>query len=402
MQVRVATYLYLSIARNAAIEGGTGTYERESVVQVVVVGGGIVGSAVTYRLAQGGADVTLLDAGRLGHGTSVASFAWLNANNKPPQPYHELNVHGMAEYHTLKKELGGAPWLHTIGNVEWDASENGKARLREKVSRLRSWGYPVELIPIGELPLLEPDMIAPEHVEEFAYFPTEGYIDPVSCITELAAAAEDLGAQIHAQCRVTDLVVEGGRITGVTTAAGDRFSADVVVSCTGRWTDAFAQLAGLVVPMAPRTGLIAISAPTDVRLRSAHRDDIMFIRPDGAGRIMMRHYDFDDMVTIETTVDPLPAFLPQLVDRVSTVLPKLAGTRIESIRIGIRPVPDDGYSIIGTTSAVEGLYLIASHSSVTMGALFGRLAAHEILTSEKDPRLASFRPDRLMQQMSSV
>ena len=371
-------------------------------MRVVVVGGGIVGSALTYRLAQAGADVTLLEAGRLGHGTSITSFAWLNANNKPPQPYHELNVHGMAEYHTIKKELGRATWLHIIGNVEWDAGENGRERLRDKVARLRGWGYPVELLPIGDLRLLEPDMVAPEHVEEFAHFPTEGYIDPVLCITELAAAARDLGANIRTGCQATGLLLDGQRVTGVTTSARDRIDAEMVVSCTGRWTDEFARLAGLDVSMAPRTGLIAISAPTDVRLRSAHRDDIMFIRPDGAGRIMMRHYDFDDMVTIDTPVDPLPEFLPQLVDRVSTVLPGLAGTPIESVRIGVRPVPGDSYSMIGTTSAVDGLYLIASHSSITMGALFGRLAAREILTGEHDARLATFRPDRLTRQAAAV
>lgn len=371
-------------------------------MRVVVVGGGIVGSALTYRLAQAGAEVILLDAGRLGHGTTITSFAWLNAGNKPPKHYHDLNVHGMAEYHTLAKELGNASWLHIIGNVEWDGGEGGGERLRQKVERLREWGYPVELLPIGELRYLEPDMVAPEHVEEFAYFPTEGYIDPILCITELAAAARRMGATIRSNCRVTELIMQDGRVTGVITADGDRIEADVVASCTGHQTDEFARLAGVEIPMAPRTGLIAISAPTDVRLNAAHRDDIMFIRPDGAGRIIMRHYDFDDMVTPETPVDPLPAFLPQLVERVSTVLPTLVGTPIESVRIGVRPVPADGLTIIGTTSVAAGLYLIASHSAITMGAIFGRLAAREILTGQRDPRLTHFHPDRLAQQASVV
>lgn len=366
-------------------------------MRVVVVGGGIVGSALTYRLAQAGADVTLLEAGRLGHGTSITSFAWLNANNKPPQPYHDLNVHGIAEYHTLKHELGHAPWLHIIGNVEWDAGAGGAERLRAKALRLRGWGYPVELVPIDNLRFLEPDMVAPEHIQEFAHFPAEGYIDPVACIAELVAAARAFGAHVHTHCRVTEVLRDGARVTGVQTANGERFEADLVVSCTGPWTDAFAQLAGLEVRMAPRTGLIAISAPTDVRLRAAHRDNTMFIRPDGAGRIMMRHYDFDDMVTSDTPVNPLPDFLPQLVERVATVLPGLSGTPIEHVRIGIRPVPGDSFSLIGRPSAVEGLYMIASHSAITMGALFGRLAAREILTGEHDPRLATFRPDRLTQ-----
>ena len=354
-----------------------------------------MGISVAFRLAQAGTEVTVLEAGRLGGGTSSVSFAWLNANNKPPFAYHQLNVSGMGEYFRLRDELGAVPWLHIDGNVEWDGSDGGAERLRDKVNRLRDWGYQVELLPISELRYLEPDLVAPPELEEFAFYPTEGYLDTVACIASLAGTARGYGATIREHCRVTGIIQHGDRVVGVETSTGENLFADTVVSCVGHCTGDITRMVGVPLPMAPTVGLVAISAPTAVRLRSVHHDDKMNIRPDGAGRIMMRHYDFDEMVSEDTPVDPIPSFLDSLLERVVKVVPGLAGTHIESVRIGVRPIPADGLSAIGPL--VPGLYVIASHSAVTLGALFGRLAAQEILTGEVDPRLADFRPTRLVQ-----
>ena len=101
-------------------------------LKVVVVGGGIVGVAVSWQLAKAGADVTLLEAGTFGSGATNASFAWLNSSNKTPREYHDLNVAGIEEYRRLQEELGDDAWLHWSGHVEWYGDAGGADRLREK------------------------------------------------------------------------------------------------------------------------------------------------------------------------------------------------------------------------------------------------------------------------------
>src|SRR5580692_254886 len=64
-------------------------------IRTIVIGAGVMGASVAYRLAQAGAAVTVLEATRIGGGTSGISFAWTNAHEKPPKPYHDLNVAGM-------------------------------------------------------------------------------------------------------------------------------------------------------------------------------------------------------------------------------------------------------------------------------------------------------------------
>ena len=60
-------------------------------MRVAVIGAGIVGSSVAYRLSEGGAEVVLIDGAEPGSGTTSTSFAWVNANNKLPRDYFELN-----------------------------------------------------------------------------------------------------------------------------------------------------------------------------------------------------------------------------------------------------------------------------------------------------------------------
>ena len=82
-------------------------------IRTIVIGAGVMGASVAYRLAQGGAAVTVLEAARIGGGTSGISFAWTNAHRKPPKPYHDLNVagtdHDRPNHSRSRYQTDGAP-----------------------------------------------------------------------------------------------------------------------------------------------------------------------------------------------------------------------------------------------------------------------------------------------------
>src|SRR5882724_5268887 len=94
--------------------------KETQMIKTIVIGAGVMGASVAYRLAQAGAAVTVLEAMRVGGGTSGISFAWTNAHKKPPKPYHDLNVAGMKTHAALADEFGATPWWHGGG------SRNGK------------------------------------------------------------------------------------------------------------------------------------------------------------------------------------------------------------------------------------------------------------------------------------
>src|SRR5258707_9168430 len=148
--------------------------EETPMIKTIVIGAGVMGASVAYRLAQAGAAVTVLEAARVGGGTSGISFAWTNAHSKPPKPYHDLNVAGMKAHLALTDEFGATPWWHGGGSLEWEA-EPDRAAQRENIAQLRSWGYAAEWMHLRQVRELEPDIDPPTIGDApVAFFPEEG------------------------------------------------------------------------------------------------------------------------------------------------------------------------------------------------------------------------------------
>src|SRR3954454_20758088 len=110
-------------------------------MRLVVIGAGILGSAVGYRLARAGVDTTIVDADREPSSASWASFAWLNANGKQPPSYFELNRAGMAAAFELADELGDGSWHHPVVSIEIATSGDGGEDLLVRTERYASAGY---------------------------------------------------------------------------------------------------------------------------------------------------------------------------------------------------------------------------------------------------------------------
>jgi glycine/D-amino acid oxidase-like deaminating enzyme len=357
--------------------------------EIVVVGAGVVGANVAYRLAREGARVTVLDAGAPGGGTSAASFAWLNAFNKTPRDYHALNADGMAEFPRLAEELGDGRWLELAGGLHWRDTPEAQAVLRETVTRLREWRYAVEIITPAAARELEPDLHLGPAVDEVVFTPGEGYVEAVPLVAALLAAARRAGAQVLPGHRVTGVLRAGDRIHGVTTESGARFEADVVVDCAGPATDEVARLAGVAVPLDRVPGRLVYTSPVSTTLRRPIHAPGVHFRPDGGGRVVLATDDHD------VTFDARPAWAPERsLARAVAHLPPLAGAGVEAVRVGVRPMPPDQKPMVGPVPGLEGFYAVVSHSGVTLGPLWGRVAATEILDRKPDPRLDPYRPSR--------
>jgi glycine/D-amino acid oxidase-like deaminating enzyme len=359
---------------------------------IVVVGAGCVGANVAYRLAERGAKVTVLEAGTPGGGTSRASFAWTNSFNKTPRDYHDLNVASMEEHAALVKELGGGSWLHQDGALAWEDAPASMKRLGQAVARLAGWGYAVERISPREARELEPDLNIAAHVGEVIWTPGEGYVEAVPFIAALLAQASRHGASVRSGERVTGVIRAGDRIHGVITAGGARFEADVVVDCAGVATDEVARLAGINIQLDRVPGRLIYTSPVATTLRRPIHAPGVYFRPDGGGRIVLAEGAHDHVWT--EGGEPWPA--ERSLEAVAAHLPALAGGRVEATRVGVRPMPRDEKPMVGAIPGLDGFYVVVSHSGVTLGPLWGRIAAAELLDGGVDPRLAPYRPARLV------
>lgn len=361
-------------------------------MRVAVIGAGIVGASVAFRLSQGGARVCIIDQGGPASGTTSASFAWLNANNKTPREYFELNRAGMKEYVRLGDELpDGAPWLHRSGNLI-QAPDKDLEELEQRVERLRSWGYAAEWWTASRVTAeLEPHVTFPEPNTPVAFFLHEGWIDAPLLTNRLVELAGKNGGETCFGTAVEHIETTGGRVEEVVLSDGSSIPADVVVNAAGARADRTAAMVGRELPLSPRRGLLArIRAVGEPLRRLLHTPEVN-LRPDGRGHILLHHGSVDERLEEGEAVEDLDR---ELLARARRVLSGLDAAEIEEIRIGVRPIPSDGYPCVGGIAEIPGYYEVVTHSGVTLGPLIGRLLAQEVLNGEVDSLLTPFRPNR--------
>lgn len=362
--------------------------------RVVVVGAGLLGSSVAYHAAIAGGDVVVVERATPGAGTSGASFAWVNAQDKTPAGYFALNADGVAEHRALAERIGG-DWYHSGGDLVIGRGAQAE-KLREKVERHRALAYPVRLLDRAQLATLEP-AIDPGADDVVAHFPDEAWIDAPALVERLLDAAEAAGAR-----RSVGAAVEGferdstGAVTGVRLANGASEEGDVVVIAAGPATGALATLVGLSLPMAPSPGLLAVTTPVSAGIgRVVHAGDVA-LRPERGGRILLSSRSVDAALDPATrSVDPADPACAELLGRAAHVVPSLRDARIEEARIGVRSVPVDGFPAVGFVPAAPGCYVVVSHSGATLTPILGRLVAVEVLGTPQ-PRLDPWRPARFV------
>jgi glycine/D-amino acid oxidase-like deaminating enzyme len=359
--------------------------------QVVVIGAGLYGAVVTAELARRGARVTVVDSGAPAAGTSGATFSWVNSCGKQPRAYHDLSVAAMEAHQRLARDMPGSDWYHGGGNLEWGSGDAERERLRGKADSVLAYGYEVRWLTRAEALRLEPDMNPAElPADEIAYFPAEGWIEPVRLIGSLlsTAAAERVWGD-----GVTGIDVSGGLARSVRLASGRRLPADAVVNCAGPGAAAVARFAGLDLPMRNTRGVLIYTSPAAVSVgRVIHAPDV-HLRPDGAGRLLLHARGIDDAARASDdggiSVDQ--AAVGKVVEAGRVLYPALRAGCVESVRVGVRPIPGDGLPVLGRAPALPNFYFAVSHSGATLSVHAGALVAGEVLGEDHSGELGAFR-----------
>ncbi|HET6868259.1 MAG TPA: FAD-dependent oxidoreductase [Solirubrobacteraceae bacterium] len=327
-------------------------------MRIVVLGAGIVGVHVALELAGRDAEVTLIEAGEPGGGTTAGSFAWIDASAPGIADYLELRLVGVRAWH----RRAGEPWLSLPGTVAWASDAEV---LEAHAERLAQLGGRVERMTVRGASEYEPDLVVPDGVETVYRFPGEGWLRPTPAVADLLDRARAAGVRVQTGTRVGALEFE-----------------DVVVSCLGRWTQAVLGAAGVAVPMLGPdepgvAGLVARTSPVRSRLSSVVLADGLMIRPEPDGRLLM-NADAGDAGTL----------LEMLRRRVRGA----EGATVEEAWVCRRAIPGDRLPVVGW--AREGLYVVATHSGVTLAPALAELVASEVIDGADRDELTRFRPDR--------
>ena len=370
---------------------------------VAVVGAGIMGAAIAWRLAQRGVHVVLIDGGQPGHGASSHSFAWINAGAKEPIGYHNLNRRSLEMWPRFATGIGddGVPdsvGLRWGGKVSWESDPVAAEGLVARVRQLQSWGYPSRLIDAEELKRLEPALeVGPVAAAE--YSPNEGQVEPQMVVDACLRRLREFGCEISIGTEVLGLEQsDDGRILGLVTTSGS-VGADAVVIAAGTGTTRVAALAGVNVPQAESPGVVIRTNPLPPLLLNVPvvyapalgdgRREI-HLRQCADGRVMIGEGDQESLAEDDTQ-----AHADDLLVRACRYLPGLNSATAIPVPVGWRPMPLDGYPVMGFASEAPNLYLALTHSGVTLAPALSQLAAQEICDhTAADAVLGPYRPQR--------
>lgn len=397
MAARLSRRRFLQLAAAAAFAPESRAAQG---LRVVVAGAGIIGASIAWHLARAGASVTVIDRQGPATHASRASFAWINATwSKQPQAYHALNAAGVARWRSLQPALG-LP-VRWGGSLEGNADPSMDKELASRVAEQMAWGAQTQILAGGDLAELEPNVDFTS-LRQVIYSANDGATNPVASTQAFLDGATALGAKLLYPCELTGVHLEGGRLRSVATSGGD-IGADRLVLATGAAADAAKRFADWDVPQRDEPGATAVTAPMPriiqrvlwmPRVHLHQRDDGRIVLGEEAGP-PPSHADRlaghpNDFPTREIALQHAERMLKEA----QRYVPDLVKVTFESVVIGWRPMPLDGYPVVGASPARPDVYLSVMHSGVTLAPHVGLLAAAEIAEAALAEELKPFRPDR--------
>jgi D-hydroxyproline dehydrogenase subunit beta len=369
---------------------------------IIVIGAGIIGTSIGWRLAARGASVKVIDAALPGAGSTDTSLAWVNASSKldSSREYFDLAVRATAEHHTLAQTLGERRCFFPTGHIEV-SSESGEAvRLMSKVARLQKRGYRAELLRVHDLRHVEPALKLPATTVA-AYYPDEGWVDGPAMALELLEGARSSGAEVLLHTAAKEIVLENDTVTGVRVTPSRFLRADTVVVATGRWTQAFLARLKVDIPLADveskeskAVGLLVTVLPTAGGPRTVLHSRKVNWSPRPSGYAVLASTSADRAIAGNRSPEMVRAMADALLKRAADLSPRFAGATVERSRIGLRALPIDGSPVCGWIASIGGLYIVVTHSGITLAPLLSQLVTEEIFDGVEAPVLRPFRPSR--------
>ena len=269
-------------------------------------------------------------------------------------------------------------------------------RLRERVQQIQTWGYPCRLITSDEILALEP-RLHPGTVLAAAFSEADIHIETDTFIDVCLRRAREAEAIVYAQTSVTGFVIRDDNIAAVETTNGE-FSCDVVVLASGVQTTELAALAQVNIPQQRSPGIVIKTTPCAEVLHNVaiihapsadenHQHLHLRQLADGSLRIGQGTQEGINRDDSQQHADAL-------LDRARTYLPAIADAKAIPTPVGYRPMPIDGFPVLGFTKAVPNLYIALMHSGVTLAPLVGEMATLEIADNVRVDWFASYRPAR--------
>jgi sarcosine oxidase subunit beta len=315
---------------------------------VVIVGGGAMGTSIAYHLTElGVTDVVLCERDELGSGSTSKAAGGIRT-----QFADELNIRialrSLDEFEAFEQRHGAEIHFRQAGYLFLLDSEHDVVRFGAALALQNSLGVPSRALTSSEAAEIVPQLETADLLAA-TFCPRDGYATPEAVVRGYAASAAARGVRVRQRTRVEGIRTKGGRVAGVETSAGT-IATSTVVCAAGVWSAEVGGLAGVEIPVSgerrwmhytPEDGGLPDPLPLTVDFSSG-----FYFHREGPGLAFAGREE-----NVEELAEPATRRLPVL-----TELP------VQASWWGYYEVSPDWNAIVGETAEPEGFFYATGFS----------------------------------------
>ncbi|MDL2264102.1 FAD-binding oxidoreductase [Synergistaceae bacterium OttesenSCG-928-I11] len=359
--------------------------EWKNKADVVIIGGGILGTATAYYLAKyGRKDVVVLEKGTVCSGSTGRCGAGIRAQ-WGTEMNCRLAIAALDIFEQLDDELGLPTGLNQGGYLLVAYSDKEFENLKTGMKLQNSLGIKSRVVSLAEAREICPALDASDAVG-FTFHDRDGHADPFLTTFAYLEAAKKKGIAYHRNTEVTGITVRGDKAVGVDTTKG-HIDADVVINCAGGYAQIVAKMAGVELPNWGERHEIMITEPVEPgvcppMLMSFSGNYYIQQRPHGSiicGMSPEGHpQDYKNRTSWQ--------FITEMSKILNKLMPATKGIRVVRHWSGLYDMTPDGSPIIGETQEVQNFYHSTGYSGhgFMLGPVAGKILAQHLVGQKPD------------------
>jgi sarcosine oxidase subunit beta len=351
---------------------------------VIVIGSGSIGAPAAFSLAQAGVRTLVIESrASTGQGSNKAAIGGVRATHSDPAKVR-LCLRSLEIFSGWQDRYGDDIEWHKGGYLFVAYREQEEQTLKNLLAVQHTLGLHIDWLNREELLQVVPDLNR-DGLRGGTFSPEDGSLSPLLASHAFYNHAREYGAEFHFCETVTNLVYEGGRISGVRTDKGFYACKDVLLAA-GAWARQFGEQVGMSLPVNPDSHEAAITEPV-VRFLEPM---VVDIRPVAGSSNYYFYQHSTGQIVFCITPNPniwgyecceTSSFLPMVAKRMVTLMPRLANLRVRRTWRGLYPMTPDGFPIIGWSQEVQGLLVAVGMcgQGLMLGPGVGELVTRMIL-----------------------
>ncbi len=356
---------------------------------VVIVGGGIVGSSIAYHLAEAGCTNVLVVEREThqGKGSTGKSMGGVRAQFATPVNI-QMSLYSIPFYASFDERLGHPAGYKAQGYLFVATSGRHLEYLRTNQEKQKALGLKTaRMVSADEIRSMFPQLRS-DDVVGGSFCSTDGFVDPYSAMVGFMARAAESGARLWRNTEVTAIHADSHGVTGVETTRGP-VATRTVVNAAGPWAAHVAKLAGVELPVEPLRRMLVPTEPFDQFPHSApmiiDMSNGFHFRPESLG-FLLAWNDPEETPGFKTDFEP--GFIEKVLTRAAGRVPCFENLAVNPKRAwaGLYEMTPDHHPILGPVAEVPGFFLANGFSGhgVMHAPATGKILSDLILHKKSD------------------